>query len=173
MSLRIEGDQLEQHRIRLERDIASTIPSPPTMSPGSVREDDEDDVSSVDLPRHNSNPRHSFHSFEHPSHFDSDFYSRHGDEDSVALDPELGHTMSTAAHHASALTLTAGLRGRDFTPGKSLQANQEFDPHRPLQPMLGAADGLSMFNSTFHSKTTTKSNKNSKLDQVIILVLDS
>lgn len=164
MPLRIEGDQLEQHRIKLERDIANTIPSPPTMSPGSVRDNEDEDVSSVDFPRHNSNPRHSFHSFEHPSHFDSDFYSRHGDEDSVALDPDLGHTISTAAHHASALTLTAGLHGRNYTPGKSRQSNQEFDPDRPLQPMLNVADGLSMLDSTAH--TNTKSHKSSKFDKV-------
>ncbi|GJJ15770.1 hypothetical protein Clacol_010048 [Clathrus columnatus] len=167
MPLRIAGDELEQDRIRLERDIANTVPSPPSMSPGSLREG-EDDVSSVDLPRHNSNPRHSFQPFDHSSHFDSDFYSRHGDEDSIAIDPELGLTMSTAAHHASALTLSAGLHGRNYTPVKT---RQEFDPQRPLQPMLKTAEGMSMFDSTVHSKTQSiKSNKHDQrtFDPIIV-----
>lgn len=123
----IPGDHQEHSRIRLERDIDNNIPSPPSMS--------SPDVSSVDFARHN----------EHFSHLDSDFYSRH--EDSLALDPELGQTMSTAAHHASALTLSAGLRGRSCTTGR---VSQEFDPERPLQDMLNSriADGISIFDAT-------------------------
>lgn len=161
----IRGDRLEQSRIRLERDIDNNIPSPPSMSSGNPTDVDYDDISSVDFARHNSHPQASFHSFEHLSHLDSDFYSRHGDDDSIALDPDLGHTMSTAAHHASALTLSAGLRGRStyhHTPGRASSSGAEFDPERPLQEILDSrmVDGISLFDATGRSKSkSVKSHK--------------
>ena len=134
-----------------------------------IRLDDDNDVSSVDFARHNSHQHPSFHSFEHPSHLDSDFYSRHGDDDSIALDPDLGQTMSTAAHHASALTLSAGLRGRANciqTSGRTSPCCAEYDPERPLQAILDnrIADGISLFDATARSKS--KSAKSLKQDKV-------
>ncbi|KAF8488343.1 hypothetical protein JB92DRAFT_3016971 [Gautieria morchelliformis] len=155
----IQGDRLEQSRIRLERDIDKNIPSPPSMSSDNPIEcGDDDDLSSVDFARHNAHPQASFQSFEHLSHLDSDFYSRHGDDDSIALDPDLGQTMSTAAHHASALTLSAGLRGRNsynHTTGRASPSGAEFDPERPLQDMLDRriANGISLVDATGRSKS--------------------
>lgn len=162
----IRGDRLEQSRIRLERDIDNNIPSPPSMSSDNPPDVDHDDISSVDFARHNAYPHASFHSFEHLSHLDSDFYSRH-DEDSIALDPDLGQTMSTAAHHASALTLSAGLRGRNHTTGRASPSGAEFDPERPLQDILDnkIADGISLFDATRRSKS--KSVRSLKHDEVL------
>jgi hypothetical protein len=165
----IQGDRLEQSRIRLERDIDKNIPSPPSISSDNPLDggDDNDLSSSVDFARHNAHPQASFQSFEHLSHLDSDFYSRHGDDDSIALDPDLGQTMSTAAHHASALTLSAGLRGRNsynHTTGRASPSGAEFDPDRPLQDMLDRriANGISLVDATGRSK----SGKSLKHDEV-------
>lgn len=159
---------MEQSRIRLERDIDNNIPPPPPMESDIKFDDDNDDVSSVDFARHNSHQHPSFHSFERPSHLDSDFYSRHGD-DSIALDPDLGQTMSTAAHHASALTLSAGLRGRanyNQTSGRTSPGGGEYDPDRPLQAILDnrITDGISLFDATVRSKS--KSVKSLRQDKV-------
>lgn len=49
--------------------------------------------------------------------------------------------MSTAAHHASALTLSAGLAGR---AGRNISSSvAEYDPDRPLQDIIiGTNDKL-------------------------------
>jgi len=136
-------------------------------------EDDHDDISSVDIPRHNSNQHLSFRSFEHPSHLDSEVFSRHGDEDSLAMDPEFGLTMSTAAHHASALTINAGLGGRHRSPSRANDSRAEFDPERPLQPMLSKklTEGMSMFDTTNRSRS--KSFKATGREQVRLAVSPS
>ncbi|KAF8522190.1 hypothetical protein BU17DRAFT_44955 [Hysterangium stoloniferum] len=153
----IRGDQLEQSRKRLERDIDNKIPSFPSLSSSNSPGGDHDDAS-VEFARHGSHHMRSFYSFEHPSYLDSDFHSRHGEDDSIVLDPDLGHTMSTAAHHASALTLSAGLHGRNYTPGKFRQEDIEFDPDRPLQQMLNSRirDGLSAFDVTTRSRSKSR-----------------
>ncbi|KIJ54960.1 hypothetical protein M422DRAFT_24821 [Sphaerobolus stellatus SS14] len=124
------------------------------MSPSFQSYDDFHDDASVEMPRHYSNSHVSLRSFEHPSHFDSELYSRHGDEDSMAMDPELGHTMSTAAHHASRLTLGAGLGGYEHSRFVD-DSQAEFDPERPLQPLLNrrVAEGLSMFDTSTRSRS--------------------
>jgi len=67
-------------------------------------------------------------------------------------DDSLGHgeSMSTAAHHASALTLSAGLApmyGSD---------NGEFDPQRPLHGLMNLPTDISLFNITRTPQSVTK-----------------
>jgi hypothetical protein len=61
---------------------------------------------------------------------------RTGDDEGIA--PYGGETMSTAAHHASAVTFTAGLRGAR-TREPSLIGG-EYDPDRPLHAMISGVN---------------------------------
>ncbi|KAG2365161.1 hypothetical protein BDR07DRAFT_1399588 [Suillus spraguei] len=132
----IPGDELEQHRIQLEQQIQNTDLSLHLSS----SQGDED---SVEYPRHNSNHSLGFASFEQPSqHFDYDApsglhaWSTHEDE---GANPYAGETVSTIGHHASAVTIGAGLGG----PGQRREislSGAEYDPDRPLQDMIAGMD---------------------------------
>ncbi|KAG0704780.1 hypothetical protein DFH29DRAFT_331029 [Suillus ampliporus] len=132
----IAGDELENHRIRLEQQIQNTDLS---LHLSSSQGDDE----SVEYPRHNSNHSLGFASFEQPSqHFDYDApsglhgWSMHEDE---GVNPYAGETVSTIGHHASAVTIGAGLGGRGQRREISL-SGAEYDPERPLQDMIAGMD---------------------------------
>lgn len=138
--IHIHGDELEQDRIQLERTLQHNNHSR-----------FQDDEYSVEYPRHNSGPLSEHGSFiRRPG---TDFYEgdihnawsyRTGDDDEGLYVGQT--TMSTAAHHASAVTLSAGLgRGRAARRDISL-SGAEFDPDRPLDRIIGGADSkLSMF----------------------------
>ncbi|KAJ3715531.1 hypothetical protein C8R42DRAFT_681168 [Lentinula raphanica] len=138
----IPGDELEQDRIQLEHNLQNTDLSFRLSS-------QSDDNDSLEYPRHNSGPNHDFGSFVYHSHFgDGDTHHgwsyRTGDDDE-GINPYGGETMSTAAHHASALTLTAGLGGRGARRDVSL-SGAEYDPDRPLENIIGGVDSkISLF----------------------------
>lgn len=135
MDFSILGDALEEHRIRLEQNLQQT-----------------------DISLHLSSPRHDYSDIEHARHRDSDPYSFSGiasfdrsreplespthrqwsyramDEDE-GYNTYAGETVSTAAHHASALTLSAGLGGRAGRRDVSL-SGAEYDPDRPIQGIM-------------------------------------
>ncbi|EEB88726.1 hypothetical protein MPER_13266 [Moniliophthora perniciosa FA553] len=129
---RIKGDQVEQDRIQLEHNLQNT-----DLSIRLSSQDEYDD--SVEYPRHNSGPSpfNDFGSFIHRSgeHFDGDTHNawsyRTGDDDE-GIHPYEGGTMSTAAHHASALTLTAGLDLARSNYSSSASSSSDFEgPSRP------------------------------------------
>ncbi|KAH9923578.1 hypothetical protein B0H21DRAFT_797396, partial [Amylocystis lapponica] len=135
----IRGDELEQHRIQLEHNLQHTDLSLHLSSiPG-------DDCSDVEYPRHHSapSPFSAFASFEQRSgdQFELDeqsqyhAWSRRSLNDDDAIRTFAGETLSTAAHHASALTLSAGLGGRGTRRDVSL-SGAEYDPDRPLQGIM-------------------------------------
>jgi len=163
ISFEIEGDELEQHRMQLERNLQNTelsfhissasddehnnhdLPSRRRRQPHphhSFRQND----SSVEYPRHLSEPSMpDFPSFAQRSrdHFGDEEQShmhawsyRTGDEEE-GINPYGGETMSTVAHHASVVTLSAGLGGgrtaRHRDPSLS---GAEYDPDRPLHAMI-------------------------------------
>ncbi|KAJ7175702.1 hypothetical protein C8R46DRAFT_1174491 [Mycena filopes] len=148
LDISIREDQLEHDRIRLEHNLQHTDLSLHLSS-------SEQDNDTVEYPRHNSAPSafHDFISFDngHDDNFEPDTHSQiHpwsyrtvDDEDGIS--PYGGETVSTAAHHASALTLSAGLGGRGSRREISL-SGAEYDPDRPLHNMMAAVDPkLSMF----------------------------
>ncbi|KAJ3559487.1 hypothetical protein NM688_g313 [Phlebia brevispora] len=154
VDISIRGDELEQHRIQLENNLQHTDLSLHLTSP---------DVDDVEFPRHNSGPEqfNGFMSFEHPSqdHFDPDEHSPYNAwsyrtaDDEEGIDPYTGHTISTAAHHASVLTLSAGL-GRG--PRRDISVSgAEYDPERPLQGMV---DGITSRISAFNIEDTKSKN---------------
>ncbi|KAJ3784799.1 hypothetical protein GGU10DRAFT_19536 [Lentinula aff. detonsa] len=138
----IPGDEAEQDRIQLEHNLQNTDLSFRLSS-------QSDDNDSLEYPRHNSGPFNDFGSFIHHSRFgDGDTHHgwsyRTGDDDE-GINPYGGETMSTAAHHASALTLTAGLGGRGTRRDVSL-SGAEYDPDRPLENIIGGVDSkISLF----------------------------
>ena len=133
----IPGDELEQHRIQLEHNLQNTDLS---LHLSSVQGDDAGDNESLEYPRHGSAPDQftAFASFDRHSRENIDLdvsniraWSIHDDE---GITPYDVRTMSTAAHHASAVTITAGLaRGRRREPSIS---GAEYDPERPLQDII-------------------------------------
>lgn len=140
--LSIPEDELEQDRILLEHNLQHTNIS---LHLSSTAPEDSSS-SDVEYPRHNMGPTAfaGLASFDRPSrdHFDpADEHSYyHGwsyrsvdDDDGVA--PDDGRTISTAAHHASALTLSAGLGGRTSRRDVSL-SGAEYDPDRPLHGII-------------------------------------
>lgn len=146
VDISIRGDELEQNRIQLENNLQHTDLSLHLTSP---------DVDDIEFPRHNSGPEqyNGFMSFEHQSqdHFDPDEHSQFNAwsyrtvDDEEGIDPYVGQTISTAAHHASALTLSAGL-GRGMRRDISV-SGAEYDPDRPLQGiMAGITSRISAFN---------------------------
>ncbi|KAI0031183.1 hypothetical protein K488DRAFT_87075 [Vararia minispora EC-137] len=136
----IDGDEHERSRIQLEHNLQNTDLS---LHLSSAHDDDY----SIEFPRHNSGPQPSFSAFrsidrshddfdpeEGISHLNAWSY-RTGDDDEGITPFVHGETLSTAAHHASALTLSAGLGGRGARRDMSL-SGAEYDPERPLQDLI-------------------------------------
>lgn len=153
MDISIRGDELESHRIQLEHNLQDNDHSFHLSSTSD--DEDYDNNQSVEYPRHNSGPAvfPDFASFENPSrdHFDGDTHSQihpwsyRSVDDEEGINPYAGESVSTAAHHASALTLTAGLGGRGRRRDISL-SGAEYDPERPLHGMIADVDSkMSMF----------------------------
>jgi len=150
MSFEISGDEQEQHRIELEHNLQNTELS------FHISTDDERalprrrqiDCSSVEYPRHISEPSLAeYPSFVHRSREysmgDEDMHGPHhawshrtgDDEDGIS--PFGAETMSTAAHHASAVTISAGLGGgRAARTREPSLSGAEYDPDRPLHAMI-------------------------------------
>lgn len=138
LELSIRGDELENHRIQLEQNLQQTDLSLHLSSAAPT--DDE----SVEYARHNSapSPHAAYRSFER-SHLDEDGASHmHGwsyrtvdDDDDHGVRP-YGDTISTVGHHASALTLSAGLGGGRGHRREVSLSGAEYDPERPLQDMI-------------------------------------
>lgn len=84
-----------------------------------------------------------------------------------------GDTLSTAQHHASAITLGAGLGGYGPFASRTLSRSnisaREFDPERKLPDLLATRAGLSMFDesaATFAPRSTSKRSPRNPKDNV-------
>lgn len=147
----ITGDEQEQSRIQLEKNLLHTDLS---LHLSSTHED-----YSVEVPRHQSTisvPFSAFNSIDRsrdPLDLDEGLSQPHAwsyrtGEDEEGIHPFVGgETLSTAAHHASALTLSAGLGGRGERRDISL-SGAEYDPERPLQDLIaGIGTKFTSFNA--------------------------
>lgn len=156
----IHGDELEHHRIQLEHNLQHTdlslhLSSQPDSEHEQATEHNYD--SSVEYPRHNSGPEqfavNAFASFDGDnfvgdmdSHSHIHAWSYRTADDDDGINPYGGESISTAAHHASALTLSAGLRGHPGGRRDVSLSGAEYDPDRPLGDMIAGVDSrFSMF----------------------------
>lgn len=166
----IPGDELEQHRIRLENNLQHYDPSfSPTSSDRYFS-----DSHSIEQPRRNSaQSSNRFASLEHPSYDQFDpadphrppAWSYRSGEDEDGINPYGGETVSTAAHHASALTFSAGLGRRGGRRDMSV-SGAEFDPDRPLQEMI--ANYRERFSFLEGSKSKSKSLNATNAEPVVV-----
>ncbi|KAH7906510.1 hypothetical protein BJ138DRAFT_1094012 [Hygrophoropsis aurantiaca] len=152
----IPGDELEHHRIQLEQNLQDTDLS---LHLSSTPDEQGYENDSVEYARHGSAPSFSgFASFEHRSreNFDAEGHSHmHGwsYHDDEGINPYGAETMSTVAHHASGVTLSAGLGGRGGRRDVSL-SGAEYDPDRPLQDIIAGMDSkLSVVDAYSQSKS--------------------
>ncbi|KAH9841344.1 uncharacterized protein C8Q71DRAFT_853748 [Rhodofomes roseus] len=143
--LSIRGDELEQDRIQLEHNLQHTDLSLHLSSTPA------DDYSDVEYPRHNSAPspfsgfasfeQHSPDGFDPVEHSQYNAWSIRSFNDDNTVNPYGGETMSTAAHHASALTFSAGLGGRATRRADVSLSGAEYDPERPLHGIMASMNG--------------------------------
>lgn len=147
----IVGDEQERHRIQLEHNLQNKDLSIDLLS-------SKGDYS-LEYARHAERSRSPFshRSFGHHENSVDDqsqmnpwSYRTVDDEDENGVNPYVGESLSTAAHHASAVTLNAGLAPRR---GEDTRSGAEFDPERPLQNIMAGADRLSMFGNNTTSKS--------------------
>jgi hypothetical protein len=147
----IVGDEQERHRIQLEHNLQNKDLSIDLLS--------SRDDHSLEYARHAERSRSPFshRSFGHHDNSVDDqgqmnpwSYRTIDDEDENGVNPYAGESLSTAAHHASAVTLNAGLGPRR---GDETRSGAEFDPERPLQNIMAGAERLSMFGNNTTSKS--------------------
>lgn len=149
----IRGDEQERHRIQLEHNLQ-------TINDLSIHLSSSKDDDTLEYPRHaeHHSPFPAIPSFHHHSvdHLDPEdqsqmhpwSYRTLDEDDEHGINPYVGQSLSTAGHHASAITFTAGLAGR--RRGDQTQSGVEYDPDRPLHNMIAGVDSkLSMFGNTF------------------------
>jgi hypothetical protein len=206
MEFNIPYDETEAHRMALEQNLLATDLSLHLSSAASQQsqsdaetEHERDyqyerkrrpaqpqrhahhDESSVEYGRHASHPSMSFRTADASSHGHDGIWS-YADDDggeghshSVYYD---GQSLSTAQHHASAVTLNAGL-GRYNGYGRQHRgavtadislSGAEYDPERPLHDMIAGigVSRLSALDATSHSNSHVKSRSMSKKFAVCI-----
>lgn len=175
IDISIRGDELEHNRIQLEHNLQNTEIS---FHLSSTSDDEDNDGQtprrrrphkhhqhnphsrhneSVEYPRHLSEPDLvDMPSFIHRSrdHFGDEEHSQmHGwsyrtGDDEEGISPYGGHTASSVAHHASAITITAGLGGGRTARRDVSLSGTEYDPERPLHAiMAGVNSKHSMFDA--------------------------
>lgn len=147
----IVGDEQERHRIQLENNLQNNDLSIDLLS--------SHDNYSLEYARHAERSRSpfSYRSFGHQdrsvdeqSQTNPWSYRTVDDDDEIGVNPYAGESISTAAHHASVVTLNAGLGPRR---GDDTRSGAEFDPERPLQNIMAGAERLSMFGNNTTSKS--------------------
>lgn len=159
LDVSISGDELEQNRVQLERNLRQRDISLQLSTP-----EDQFDDESVEYPRRNpgTTPLSDFGSLIRPSRRDLGDDDNHGwsygigEDEEQGISPFGGQTVSTTGHHASNVTLNAGLGGRRTGRRDASFTGTEYDPDRPLTDLLaGLNSKLSVFdNDTSRSRYT-------------------
>ncbi|TFK38989.1 hypothetical protein BDQ12DRAFT_735193 [Crucibulum laeve] len=155
LDISIRGDELEQHRIQLENNLQHTDLSFRLSSASDDEGYNPHQDSSVEYPRHHSGPAPyaefpSFDQHRSQDQFGDEDTQMHAwsyrtGDDEEGINPYGGETLSTVAHHASALTLNAGLGGGRASRREMSMSGAEYDPDRPLHEMIVGVDRISMF----------------------------
>ncbi|KAF8634161.1 hypothetical protein AX15_001029 [Amanita polypyramis BW_CC] len=156
----IHEDELELNRILLERNLQMHH-TDTSFRLSSVDGDDEDNE--LEYARHNSAPSPEFVSYnlrdrdpyaDDATHSQLHAWSYRTGEDDEGIYPYGAESVSTTNHHASGVTLTAGLAGPRSRRGADASlSGAEYDPERPIDAMIAGAEKLSMFDTTEASKS--------------------
>ena len=154
VDISIRGDELEHNRILLEHNLQNTDLS--------LHLTDSPDIDDIEFPRHNSIPdkfspmasydRHPGEQFDPDENSQYHAWSYRTVDEDEGINTYAGETVSTAAHHASALTLSAGLGGRGTRRDVSV-SGAEYDPDRPLHGIMA---GITSRINTFNGDTKTR-----------------
>jgi hypothetical protein len=150
----IHEDELELDRILLERNLQMqhTDTSFRLSSVGG-----EDDESELEYVRRNSAPSPAFAANfqERDAYADEGtqsqlhVWSYRTGEDEEGVHPYGGGSVSTPNHHASGVTLNAGLAATRSRRGTDASlSGAEYDPERPIDAMIAGVEKLSMFDIT-------------------------
>lgn len=186
MSFEIRGDEQEQHRIELEHNLQNTEASFHISTDdehGLPRSRQRQPDCSVEYPRHISEPSFAeYPSFVHRSREHSmgdDMHSPHNawsyrtGEDEDGISPFGAETMSTIAHHASAVTIGAGLGGgRAARTREPSLSGAEYDPDRPLHAMITGVNKNSVLVADVSKSKHQVRGMNILIQLVIIMTLD-
>ncbi|KAI0629912.1 hypothetical protein C8Q77DRAFT_1065021 [Trametes polyzona] len=147
LDFNIRHDELEQQRVQLEHNLQLQHTDLSLHLSSS-----QDDYSDVEYPRRNSEhspPYSAFASFDHRSGDDFDpheqsrfqAWSYHTADADDGAHTYAAETLSTAAHHASALTISAGLGGGRGGRRDLSLSGAEYDPERPLHGIVAGITG--------------------------------
>ena len=146
----IPNDRLEHDRIMLETNLRHSEAAIHLSS-------DADDLESLEYPRHNSG-HVSLGELPSLDHRVRDYLAdedtpgqgwsyRTVDDDDEGIHPYGSESLSTLAHHASAVTLGAGLGGRGARRDASM-SGAEYDPDRPIHDIIAGVTGkLNVFDT--------------------------
>lgn len=139
LEISIHGDEQEHNRIQLEHNLQDT----------SI-DIHLSETSDVEYPRHIDHSAgvheqwvsadYGADDYDAPSLANRWSYRTLDDDPHDPIHAYAGETISTAAHHASALTLSAGLHGRAARRTEISLSGAEYDPDRPLDGMIGGVD---------------------------------
>ncbi|KAH9912695.1 uncharacterized protein BXZ73DRAFT_56039 [Epithele typhae] len=141
----IYGDELEARRAMLEHNLQHTDLSLHLSSRSRL----DASTDELEYPRHAgvpSPPFSAYASFDHRSGDDFDpheqsrfhAWSYHTDD---GIQPYAHESLSTAHHHASALTINAGLGGGRGQRRDLSLSGAEYDPDRPLNGIIAGIAG--------------------------------
>lgn len=154
--LTIHEDELEHDRILLERNLQMQH-TENSFRLSSADGDDEDNE--LEYARHGSLPSPEFN-FRNSYAADGTpqsqlhVWSYRAGEDDDGVYPYGAESISTSGHHASAVTITAGLAGaRNRRGADASLSGAEYDPERPIDAMIAGVEKLSMFDATEPSKS--------------------
>ncbi|KAF9031737.1 hypothetical protein BJ165DRAFT_1518238 [Panaeolus papilionaceus] len=154
-----DNDEVHHHHQQpLKQQQRRTIPSQRLQK--NLKKQAYAPDNSVELGRHLSEPSlQEIPSFVHRSrdHFtgeDIHRWSYRPDDDEEGVNPYGHESLSTVNHHASAVTLNAGLGGNRARRERSL-SGAEYDPDRPLHAMIA---GVNSKHSMFDLDPKSKSN---------------
>jgi len=160
LDISIHGDEQEQFRIQLEHNLQKTGLDLELSATEDEREpEDHESSGSVEYGRHTSEPHvfpdlpsfmHRSRDGEEPGHGWSYRMGERDDDEGIhpfAHTHTHDETLSTAMHHASAVTLRTGMGAgrtgagghrRDFSGASG--GNGEYDPDRPIDKIVAGVN---------------------------------
>lgn len=153
----IHEDELEHDRILLERNLQMQHTDTSFRLSSADGELEDEDSNELEYARRNSAPSPAFATnfreadayADDGTHSQLHVWSYRTGEDEQGIHPYGGESVSTPNHHASGVTLTAGLAGNRSRRGTDASlSGAEYDPERPIDAMIAGVEKMSMLETT-------------------------